>query len=118
MNKQNLHKIINELVEVRGESGLKFSDEVLFIQACTYDRGESIQNNKSSPQKNGSSVCSDKFPTCGRQTTADTKFKPSYKQLKILKEAGYQDNIINQMSKREISIAIGDYLKNLKGENI
>lgn len=102
MNKQNLHKIINELIEVRGESGLKFSDEVLFIQACSYERGE-IANQNRNPFK---------------QEIKESNFKPSYKQLKILKEAGYKDNIINQMSKKEISIAIGDYLKNSKRENI
>lgn len=97
MNKQNLTAVIKELITLRGELGLKVSDDNLFIQACTYDRGESI--NKENQKK-------------------DSSYKPSIKQLKILLEAGIKENVINQMTKLEVSKVIGEYLNSLKRENI
>jgi hypothetical protein len=46
MNKQNLHKIITDLIEVRGERDLRISDEVLFEQACTFAREESMNQSQ------------------------------------------------------------------------
>lgn len=95
MNKQNLTVIIKELITLRGELGLKISDDNLFIQACTYDRGESMKEEKK-----------------------ESTFKPSYKQLKILRESGMKDSIINQMTKLEVSKVIGEYLASLDKRNI
>jgi hypothetical protein len=53
MDKQNLSKIIKELITLRGELGLKISDDALFIQSCTYDRGNSMQEVKDKKESTG-----------------------------------------------------------------
>jgi hypothetical protein len=46
------------------------------------------------------------------------RFSPSIKQYKILVEAGLSKEQIDKMSKLEVFKVIGEYLKNLKKENI
>jgi hypothetical protein len=45
MDKEKLKQIIKNLIEVRGEHRLEVSDEILFVQACSYERG-SIANER------------------------------------------------------------------------
>ena len=129
IDKKQLQEIIQDLLEVVGEKDLimkRIGDggitfDSIFQEACSYQRGFIANQNRSQQNKTigvgGSNPLSQEAKG-SVDKNADVKFKPSYKQLKILREAGYKDNIINQMSKKEISIAIGDYLKNLKRENI
>lgn len=56
MNEKKLHEIINKLIQVRGESSLKISDECIFIQACTYERGEIANQGKSFVNKLADSI--------------------------------------------------------------
>jgi hypothetical protein len=116
MDKKQLHKIIQDLIEVVGESKLKISDDVLFEQSCTYHRGEIMSRQHQLPTvgRTEDSIESGK-PT--HNSSAD-KYSPSEKQLKILREAGIREDIIKSMSKKEVGVVIGEYLNNLKRKNI
>ncbi len=78
MEKKVLNQIIKDLVEVRGETSLKISDEVLFIQACTYERGE-IANSKTpvKPSHVG------KSGSPGKSGDVNESDVPTQKQIKL-----------------------------------
>jgi hypothetical protein len=101
----NLIQTIEDLREVLSSQNLKVTDEVLFRESCTFVRGELV--NKFPKYSHGEPV--------GKEVG---RFSPSIKQYKILVEAGLSKEQINQMTKDEVSKVIGEYLKNLKKENI
>lgn len=94
--------------------------DTIFKEACSYQRGFLAGQNRS-PYKQtigvGGSIPSSQDAKGSVNKSAD-KYSPSVKQLKILKEAGIKENVINQMSKLEVSKVIGEYLNSLKRENI
>jgi hypothetical protein len=102
----NLIQTIEDLREILSSQNLKVTDEVLFRESCTFVRGELAGKNfpKSS---HGESV--------GKEVG---RFSPSPKQLKLLYDTGLKREVIDKMSKEEVSKVIGEYLKNLKKENI
>jgi len=112
MDKKRLSQIINDLVEVVGEKGFKVSNEVILEQACTYERGEIANQNKSNytSQKQESNT-----------NSAPASFnKPnlSSKQIKILKKQKFTDEQISKMSFEDVSKNIEnyfDYIKKIKG---
>ena len=103
---KKLHNTIQDLVKVRGEDKLSISDECLFDNAVKIFISNSIQESKSQ-SSHGEPV--------GKEVG---RFSPSPKQLKLLYDAGLNKEIIDKMSKEEVSKVIGEYLKNLKKENI
>jgi hypothetical protein len=105
-NINNLIQTVEDLRNVLDSQNLKVSDEVLFRESCTFVRGELAGKNfpKSS---HGEPV--------GKEVG---RFSPSPKQLKLLYDAGLKKEQIDKMSKLEVSKVIGEYLKNLKKENI
>jgi hypothetical protein len=104
-NINNLIQTIEDLREVLTNQNLKVSDEVLFRESCTFVRGDLA--NKFPKTSHGEPV--------GKEVG---RFSPSIKQYKILVEAGFKKEQIDKMSKLEVSKVIGEYLKNLKKENI
>lgn len=100
INKTQLKEIINDLSEVCNELSLRVSDESLFRESATYQRGMLVNENRSS------------------HGGKEVGFSPSIKQFKILSSAGLTKEQINKMTKLEVSKVIGEYLKSLKKENI
>lgn len=123
MIKQNLHKIIKDLIEVRGESGLKVSDEALWLQACTYDRGESMDKSKSQQNKSYSSGTpklntSDTSDSTRKETSADRQIQipATRNQIEYLKKQGVK--VDANLTKQEAFIMIRNYKESLKEGNI
>jgi hypothetical protein len=102
INKNQLKEIINDLIEICKETNLRVSDEVLLRESATYQRGMLANENRSNSSHG--------------EKRSD--FSPSIKQFKILSGMGFSKEKINQMTKLEVSKLIGEYLKNLKKENI
>jgi hypothetical protein len=121
MNKQNLHKIIQDLIEVRGESGLKVTDDKLFEQACSFARGESMdkksQHNKMTSDE---STASRTNQTGVNRTTgyADKQIHipATANQISFLRRNGVKVN--KDLTKQEAFIMIRNYKKSLQKENI
>jgi hypothetical protein len=109
MENKKLSETIQTLVAIRGESNLEVSDECLFDNAIKVYISNSIQESKLPTKSSHGGELGQKG--VGR-------FSPSIKQYKILVEAGLKKEIINSMSKQEVSKVIGEYLNNLKKENI
>lgn len=100
INKNQLKEIINDLSEVCNELSLRVSDESLFRESATYQRGMLVNENRSS------------------HGGKEVGFSPSIKQFKILSSAGLTKEQISKMTKLEVTKVIGEYLKSLKKENI
>jgi hypothetical protein len=113
MIKQNLHKIIQDLIEVVGEKGLKVNSDVIFEQACSYHRGELMNQNRNQQNKTGSlhSGIID-----GTVQTGSADNTPTFKQLEFLKNNGVKVN--PNLTKQEATIMIGNFKKSLQKENI
>lgn len=100
INKNQLKEIINDLSEVCNELSLRVSDESLFRESATYQRGMLVNENRSS------------------HGGKEVGFSPSIKQFKILSSAGLTKEQISKMTKSEVTKVIGEYLNSLKKENI
>lgn len=100
INKNQLKEIINDLSEVCNELSLRVSDESLFRESATYQRGMLVNENRSS------------------HGGKEVEFSPSIKQFKILSSAGLTKEQISKMTKLEVTKVIGEYLNSLKKENI
>jgi hypothetical protein len=107
----SLNKVIQDLVKARGENKLSISDECLFDNAVKIFISNSIQESKLPQTKSSHGGELERQKEVGR-------FSPSIKQYKILVEAGLTKEVINQMTKEEVSKVIGEYLNSLKKENI
>ena len=101
INKDQLKEIILDLSNICLDLNLRISDEVLLREASTYQRGMLVNENRQSSHGG-----------------KEVGFSPSIKQYKILVEAGLNKEQINKMNKLEVTKVIGEYLKNLKKENI
>lgn len=108
---KNINTTIQDLVKVRGENKLSISDECLFDNAVKIFISNSIQESKLPQTKSSHGT-----EPVGQKEVG--RFSPSIKQYKILVEAGLKKEQIDKMSKLEVSKVIGEYLKNLKKENI
>jgi hypothetical protein len=122
MNKQNLHKIIQDLIEVRGESGLKVTDDKLFEQACSFARGESMDKNNR--LKDTLTIPRGKTPIGISEIKSDASVGYSknfnspatQNQIEYLKKQGVK---VNQgLTKQEAFIMIRNYKESLKRGNI
>ena len=112
MENKRLSELITQLKNVAINNRLNISDETIFEQACTYERGELANQNKSYSKP----LPSQAEPCGNTDKVIKGSDNPTEKQINFLKKHNIKIN--PKLTKQEAKIMIGNYFDNLEGKNI
>lgn len=109
---EELNTIIQNLETVSSKNNLNISDDVLFSEACSFLRGVYASKNKFNSQGERATHNASEFKSNKRNIGNPDTSSPTVKQLKFLKEHGYDGN--PPKTRKEASQLISDYIESQK----